>query len=231
MKNKVLVVDDEKNIRLTLKKALSNADYEVETAVNGEDGLAKLKEEEIPVILLDMKMPGMDGIQFLKEVKNKAIETKVIMITGYGSVETAVETLKLGAVDYLRKPFKPEEIINIVQDVFERYKVENSEKEVENFGEYIMLAKNAINKRDFSKAKEMLQQATSLDSEKPEPFNLLGIIYEMQHKQGEAMKMYRAALALAPGYKPANENIERAGESMGSIDLDEVSFGDDEEEE
>jgi YesN/AraC family two-component response regulator len=153
------------------------------------------------------------------------------MITGYGSVETAVETLKLGAVDYLRKPFKPEEIINIVQDVFERYKVENSEKEVESFEEYIMLAKNAINKRDFSKAKEMLQQATSLDSEKPEPFNLLGIIYEMQHKQGEAMKMYRAALALDPGYKPANENIERAGESMGSIDLDDVNFGDDEEEE
>ncbi|RCW47801.1 response regulator [Halanaerobium sp. ST460_2HS_T2] len=230
MKNKVLVVDDEKNIRLTLKKALSNADYEVETAVNGEDGLAKLKEEEIPVVLLDMKMPGMDGIQFLKEVTNKEIETKVIMITGYGSVETAVETLKLGAVDYLRKPFKPEEIINIVQDVFERYKVENSEKEVESFEEYIMLAKNAINKRNFSKAKEMLQQATSLDSEKPEPFNLLGIIYEMQHKQGEAMKMYRAALALEPGYKPANENIERAGESMGSIDLDEVNFGDDEEE-
>jgi len=231
MENKVLIVDDEKNIRLTLKKALSNADYEATTAVNGEDGLTKLKEEEIPVVLLDMKMPGMDGIQFLKEVKNIEIETKVIMITGYGSVETAVETLKLGAIDYLRKPFKPEEIISIVQDVFERYKVENSEKEVESFDEYIMLAKNAINKRNFSKAKEMLQQATSLDSEKPEPFNLLGIIYEMQHKQGEAMKMYRAALALDPGYKPANENIERAGESMGSIDLDEVNFGDDEEEE
>lgn len=230
MKNKVLIVDDEKNIRLTLKTALSKAGYEVETAVNGEDGLSKLQEEGFPVILLDMKMPGMDGIQFLKEITNADLETKVIMITGYGSVETAVETLKLGAVDYLRKPFKPEEIIGIVEDVFERYKVENSEKEVESFEEYIMLAKNAINKRDFSRAKEILQKATSLDSEKPEPFNLLGIIYEMQHKQGEAMKMYRAALALEPGYKPANDNIERAGESMGSIDLDNVNFGDDEEE-
>jgi DNA-binding NtrC family response regulator len=230
MKNKVLIVDDEKNIRLTLKTALSKAGYEVETAVNGEDGLSKLQKEGFPVILLDMKMPGMDGIQFLKEITNADLETKVIMITGYGSVETAVETLKLGAVDYLRKPFKPEEIIGIVEDVFERYEVENSEKEVESFEEYIMLAKNAINKRDFSRAKEMLQKATSLDSEKPEPFNLLGIIYEMQHKQGEAMKMYRAALALEPGYKPANDNIERAGESMGSIDLDNVNFGDDEEE-
>jgi len=227
----VLIVDDEKNIRLTLKTALSKAGYEVETAVNGEDGLTKLKEEEIPVVLLDMKMPGMDGIQFLKEVTDKDIATKVIMITGYSSVETAVETLKLGAVDYLRKPFKPEEIISIVEDVFERHEIENSEKEVESFDDYIMLAKNAINKRDFSKAKEMLQEATSLNSEKPEPFNFLGIIYEMQHKQAEAMKMYRAALALDPGYKPANDNIERAGESMGSIDLDNVNFGDDEEEE
>ena len=231
MKNKVLIVDDEKNIRLTLKTALSKAGYEVETAVNGEDGLTKLKEEEIPVVLLDMKMPGMDGIQFLKEVTEKDIKTKVVMITGYGSVETAVETLKLGAVDYLRKPFKPEEIISIVEDVFERHEIENSEKEVESFEDYIMLAKNAINKRDFSKAKEMLQEATSVNSEKPEPFNLLGIIYEMQHNQAEAMKMYRAALALDPGYKPANDNIERAGESMGSIDLDDVNFGDDEEEE
>ncbi|PXV61925.1 response regulator [Halanaerobium congolense] len=231
MKNKVLIVDDEKNIRLTLKTALSKAGYEVETAVNGEDGLTKLKGEEIPVVLLDMKMPGMDGIQFLKEVTEKDIATKVIMITGYGSVETAVETLKLGAVDYLRKPFKPEEIISIVEDVFERHEMENSEKEVESFEDYIMLAKNAINKRNFSKAKEMLQEATSVNSEKPEPFNLLGIIYEMQHKQAEAMKMYRAALALDPGYKPANDNIERAGESIGSIDLDNVNFGDDKEEE
>ncbi len=230
MKNNILIVDDEKNIRLTLKTALSKAGYEVETAVNGEDGLSKLEEEEFPIVLLDMKMPGMDGIQFLKKITDDEIETKVIMITGYGSVETAVETLKLGAVDYLRKPFKPEEIIEIVEDVFERYEVENSEKEVETFDEYIMLAKNAINKRNFSKAKEMLQEATSLDSEKPEPFNLLGIIYEMQHKQAEAMKMYRAALALEPGYKPANDNIERAGESIGSIDLDNVNFGDDEEE-
>jgi len=230
MKNRVLIVDDEKNIRLTLKKALTNAGYEVDTAVNGEDGLKKIKEEDFPVILLDMRMPGMDGIQFLREINNENIRTKVIMITGYGSIETAVETLKLGAIDYLRKPFKPEEIIDIVDNVFKRYELENAEEEVEDFEGFITLAKNAINKRDFSKAKEMLNKATSLNSEKPEPFNLLGIIYEMQHQQQEAMKMYRAALALDPSYKPANENIERAGQAFASVDLDEVNLGDEEEE-
>lgn len=231
MNKKILIVDDEKNIRLTLKTALKNAGYEVETAVNGEDGLSKVNEEEFPVILLDMKMPGIDGIQFLKELNNKEIETKVIMITGYGSVETAVETLKLGAIDYLRKPFKPEEIIEIVEDVFKKYELENTEREVEGFEDYINLAKKAINKRNFSKAKEMLQKATSENFEKPAPFNLLGIIYEMQHKQPEAMKMYRAALALDPSYKPANDNIERAGENMGTVDIDSMNLGDEEKEE
>ncbi|MFW6281072.1 MAG: response regulator [Halanaerobium sp.] len=230
MDKKILIVDDEKNIRLTLKTALTKAGYEVETAVNGEDGLKKVKEDNFPVILLDMKMPGMDGIQFLKELKNENIDTKVILITGYGSVETAVETLKLGAIDYLRKPFKPEEIIEIVEDVFKRYEFEKSEGETETFEDYITLAKNAINKRDFSKAKEMLQKATSLNAEKPEAFNLLGVIYEMQHQQGEAMKMYRAAIALDPSYKPANDNIERAGESIGAVDVDNMNLGDEDEE-
>jgi lipoprotein NlpI len=77
----------------------------------------------------------------------------------------------------------------------------------------------------------MLQKATSLNAEKPEPFNLLGVIYEMQHKQGEAMKMYRAALALDPSYEPANDNIERAGESIGAVDIDNMNLGDEKEEE
>lgn len=231
MNNRILIVDDEKNIRLTLKTALTKAGYEVETAVNGEDGLTKIKKDDFPVVLLDMKMPGMDGIQFLKEIKGEEIETKVILITGYGSVETAVETLKLGAIDYLRKPFKPEEIIEIVENVFKRYEFEESEKETGNFEDYITLAKNAINKRNFSEAKKLLQEATSLDTEKPEPFNLLGVIYEMQHKQGEAMKMYRAALALDPAYKPANDNIERAGASIGAVDIDNMNLGNEDEEE
>lgn len=228
MNKKILVVDDEKNIRLTLEKALSNAGYEVETALNGEDGLEKISEDEFPVILLDMKMPGMDGLEFLEKVNELNYQTRVIMITGYGNVETAVETMKLGAVDYLRKPFKPQEILEIVDHVFERYQLENNEKKADNFNEILNLAKAEINKKNFNNAIELLKKATSKDSEKPEPFNLMGIIYELKNQQAKAMKMYRAALALDPSYRPATENIQRASETTTYPDINDRDLGDEE---
>lgn len=228
-KKRVIVIDDEKNIRMTLEKALSGAGYEVDTAMNGENGIQKLKEKEYPVVLLDMRLPGIDGIEVLKRINSLDYKTKVIMITGYGNVETAVETMKLGAVDYLRKPFKPGEIKEIVEQVFGRYKLEENEQGADNFREYLNLAKAAINERDFEKAIKFLKKATSLNSEKPEPFNLLGIIYELRRNQPEAMKMYRAALALDPTYKPADENLQRASDMSNEGDLDNVNLGEEEE--
>jgi len=228
MNKRILVVDDEKNIRLTLEKALSNAGYEVETALNGEDGLEKIKENEYPVILLDMKMPGMDGLEFLKKVNEIKYQTRVVMITGYGNVETAVDTMKLGAVDFLRKPFKPQEILGVVDHVFDRYQLENNGKEANSFEDILNLAKAEINKKNFSEAIELLKKATSTDSEKPEPFNLLGIIYELKNQQAKAMKMYRAALALDPSYRPATDNLQRASEMTNQPDINDMDLGDEE---
>ncbi|MFW5982108.1 MAG: response regulator [Halanaerobiaceae bacterium] len=226
MNKKILVVDDEKNIRLTLEKALSNAGYDVETALNGEDGLEKIKEKKYPVILLDMKMPGMDGLEFLKKINQLKYQTRVVMITGYGNIETAVETMKLGAVDYLRKPFKPQEILDVVERVFERYQLENKEKKADSFADILNLAKAEINKKNFNEAIGVLKKASSIDTEKPEPFNLLGVIYELQKQQAKAMKMYRAALALDPSYHPANENLQRASEYTVQADLSDMDLGD-----
>ncbi len=228
MNKRILVVDDEKNIRLTLEKALSNAGYEVETALNGEDGLEKIKENEYPVILLDMKMPGMDGLEFLKKVNEIKYQTRVVMITGYGNVETAVDTMKLGAVDFLRKPFKPQEILGVVDNVFERYQLENNGKEANSFEDILNLAKGEINKKNFIEAIELLKKATSTDSEKPEPFNLMGIIYELKNQQAKAMKMYRAALALDPSYRPATDNLQRASEMTNQPDINDMDLGDEE---
>lgn len=227
---KVLIIDDEKNIRMTLEKSLSGAGYEVETAVNGEDGLQKLKENEYPVILLDMKLPGIDGIEVLKKINALDYTVKVIMITGFGNVETAVETMKLGAVDYLRKPFKPEEIKEVVEDVFNRIQLELTENEASSFEDYLSLAKEEINQRNFDAAIAMLKKATGKKTEKPEPFNLLGVIYELRGNHPEAMKMYRTALSLDPTYKPADENLQRAGniDFAKKGDLEDVNLGEEE---
>ncbi|TYB31433.1 MAG: response regulator [Candidatus Mcinerneyibacterium aminivorans] len=213
MEKNILIIDDEKNIRMTLEKALAEDNYSIDMAINGEEALKKIKDKHYSVILLDLKLPGMDGIEVLEKINELDYETNIIIITGYGSIESAVKTMKLGAIDYLRKPFKPEKIRELVNEVYEKYdiKIDENAENTEDFNKIINLAKNKINNKDFNEAEKLLQKATGKKSTKPEPFNLLGVIYELQNKQTEAMKMYRAALALDPSYKPADENLERAG--------------------
>ncbi|MCK8827914.1 response regulator [Natroniella acetigena] len=206
--NKILVIDDEKNIRITLTKCLEG-DYEVLTAVNGEDGLEKIENNNFDLILLDMKLPGIDGMEVLSKIEELDSEANVIMITGFGTVETAVEAMKLGALDYLRKPFSSEEIRDVVQEVLERRSSKLKEEELDSYEDYLNYAKSCINKRNVRKGEEYLQKAVALDTSKPEAFNLLGVILELKGKILEAQKKYRAALSLDPTYQPAKDNLNR----------------------
>jgi len=207
-KKRILIVDDEKNIRMNLEKALSEK-YEVDSTINGEEALKMLDDQHYPLVLLDLKLPGKDGIEVLREINEIDYKTKVIIITGFGSVDSAVETLKLGATDYLRKPFKPEEIRNKVEKVLSRYNLEEQDSEPENFNEMIEMARAKINNKEFEDAEEYLNKALSLDTESPIPFNLLGIIHEMNGEINKAQKKYRAALSLDPSYTPADKNLSR----------------------
>ena len=223
----ILVIDDEENIRMTLQKTLSKQGYEVETALNGEDGLEKARKSEPDLILLDLKLPGMDGLEVLEKLEDHP--ASVIMITGYGSVETAVKSMKSGAIDYLRKPFSPDEIREIVSEVLERRKLEPREPEKSDYETCIELAKKMINEKKFEQAEDYLEAALASDPSTGEPFNLLGVILEMRGETTEALKKYRAALALDPSYKPAEQNIERATQfdySPEGIKLDEETEAD-----
>ena len=104
---KILVVDDEEIILLSCERVLTEEGYEVQTRLRAEEALALLAEEPIDLILVDLKMPGMDGLEFLRAVKQAYPSISVIMITGYSTVESAVEAMKAGAIDYLPKPFTP----------------------------------------------------------------------------------------------------------------------------
>lgn len=207
MRTRVLIVDDEKNVRLMLRNALSGLDYDVRTAVNGEDALDKMKEEQAEVVLLDMKLPGMDGMEALRALHRDYPHTRVIMITAYGTVETAVEAMKLGAIDYLRKPFSPEQIRELIGEVAERQLLDGSR--LETFDDLLRYAKLLLNRCKYNEALELLHRAVALNTSKPEPFNLMGIISESLGKIEEARKMYRAALALDVMYKPADANLTR----------------------
>lgn len=101
---KILIIDDEKSIRSTLKEILEFEKYQVDTAENGATGLSLFESKEYDLIFCDIKMPKMDGLEFLEKKKIKRIETPVIMISGHGNIETAVQSLKNGAYDYIEKP-------------------------------------------------------------------------------------------------------------------------------
>jgi DNA-binding response OmpR family regulator len=209
MKDKsVLIVDDEKNIRLTLSQALEVLEVETATAADGEEALARLKEKEFSLILLDLKMPGMDGMEVLRQVSEIRPDIRIIILTAYGTVESAVKAMKLGAADFIQKPFAAEEIRGLVSRVLDRGKID--EQKTVDYASSVELAKRCIGDRHFDAAVGHVRKAISLDPSRPEAFNLLGALMEIRGDRIEAQKNYRAALSLDPSYEPAIKNLQRS---------------------
>ncbi len=127
MKIRVLIVDDEEKFVDYLSKRLLNRDYLVGTALSGEEAVEILKEERYDVVILDVLMPGMDGIEALRTIKRIAPLTEVIMLTGHASVESGVEGMKLGAFDYLMKPCETDELVAKINKAYQR-KAEQEER-------------------------------------------------------------------------------------------------------
>lgn len=123
-KGKILVIDDEDIVLISCKRALLPEGFEVKTAQNGIEGLKMIEEERFDLVFTDLKMPDIDGIEVLRIIKQRWPETGVIIITGYQTVDSAVKAIKLGAYDYIEKPFTPDGIINAVNSALEERKKE-----------------------------------------------------------------------------------------------------------
>jgi len=117
---RILIIDDEENFRHMLSVILIKEGYEVETASNGEEGLRKSLASPFNQILCDIRMPRMDGLEFLKEIKKTAVDATIIIMSAYGTLDIAIEAMKRGAYDYISKPFKPDEIILTLRKAEER---------------------------------------------------------------------------------------------------------------
>jgi DNA-binding NtrC family response regulator len=112
-KSKILVVDDEEVVRLSHLRLLTKADCNVEAVWNGTDALREMERDSFDLVLLDLRMPGLDGMSVLRMIKQRWPESEVVVITGYPSVETAKEAIRLGAYDYLAKPVDPDQVIKV----------------------------------------------------------------------------------------------------------------------
>jgi DNA-binding response OmpR family regulator len=218
-KKSILVVDDEKNIRTTIIKSLNPTDYIVHTAVNGEQALTKMDEEEFDLVFLDLTMPGLNGMEVLHRIRRSRPGTEVIMITAHGSVDDAVQAMKLGAADFIQKPFTPSEIKESARHALERHSLEETGVDYHSL---IDQAEQDIAERNHSVARLAIRKAMADDPDRPEAYNLLGVLYEHQGLELQARKFYRAALDIDPTYEPASRNLERttSWHPFGSTRLD-----------
>lgn len=215
----MLVVDDEKNIRLALSRSLEPLGRPVQTAMNGEEALQKMQVQDFDLVFLDLKMPGMDGLEALRRIRRLHPGVPVIIITAHGSIEAAVDAMKLGAVDFLQKPFGPGEIRVLAEQALQR------EAEGGAVGAdprtLVAQARLCLGEHRVEEARRAAQRAIAADPTGPAAYNLLGVAFELAGETAEARKLYRAALDVDPTYKPSASNLARitSWDGRGEIDL------------
>ena len=120
MKSRLLLVDDEEQFVETLSERLTMRDYDVTTSLTGEDAIEKIKNYNFDVVILDVRLPGIEGAEVLREIKNLKPLAEVIMLTGHGTVEMAIEGMKLGAFDFLMKPCETEDLTAKIDKAHDR---------------------------------------------------------------------------------------------------------------
>jgi len=143
----ILIVDDEKAIRKTLSEILSYEGYKIDEAGDGEEGIRKFREKEYDVILCDIKMPKMDGIEFLDKAKEANPYIPIIMISGHGTIETAVEAVKKGAYDYISKPPDLNRLLITIRNAMDKTS---------------LVAETKVLKRKVSKVQDMIGESTPI---------------------------------------------------------------------
>ncbi len=116
---RLLIVDDEDIVHKSCQRILRKEDYNIETAFSAEEGLEKLENSQFDLVVSDLMMPGMGGMEFLKIIKERQLDVTVIIFTGFATAETARQALKLGAFDYIPKPFTPEEFRDVIKNAIE----------------------------------------------------------------------------------------------------------------
>jgi DNA-binding NtrC family response regulator len=121
MNERLLIVDDETNVRLNFRMTLETEGYEIFEAGSGEQAVQLLAKHSFALAILDVRMPGMDGLELLAKMREIGIRVPAMIVTAYSDVPHAVKAMKLGAIDFLQKPLRPEDFRNIVAEIIKRH--------------------------------------------------------------------------------------------------------------
>lgn len=189
----VLIVDDEPNVRLMLRTTLESSGYEVREAADGIGALGHLHVSPCDLVVLDLRMPKMDGMETLRRLRAEGDCTPVVMLTAHGSIPDAVAAMKLGAIDFLAKPITPQALRDVVADVLRRevhhpakppepiVKAEDHSKEI---AFDLVRAKRALNRGEFEEAERLLREVVALDSRSEQAHELLDRLVTLKERDG-----------------------------------------------
>jgi len=211
----ILIVEDEAIMRESLRDWLTDGGYQVETAEEGEEALKAITEQDFGVVILDLKLPGKDGIEVLREARAKSPQLKGIIITAYPSVQTAVEAMKEGAVDYLPKPFDLNDLEKLIRETLGPVQVEIRPKAItkEAVAEPIAV--------EEAKVEEVIAIAPE---EIPVHLKQGKAHFEASHYQ-EALREFESVLKVAPGNIETRVWIRRTREALAAPKVEAVIEG------
>jgi DNA-binding NtrC family response regulator len=205
----ILIVDDDPAIRKALERALASLPHTVRSAADGEEARATIEREPVALVLLDLRMPRLGGMALLRELARDHPDVRVAILTAHGTIEDAVEAMKLGAVDFLQKPFSASEIRALVETVLAREAIDPAT--AQGYDQLVEAVKKLINAQSFADARDKVREAIAArPDDAPEAYNLLGVLEEMRGRRVEAQAHYRVALEMQADYRPAAENLRRS---------------------
>jgi DNA-binding response OmpR family regulator len=189
----ILIVDDEPNVRLMLRTALESAGYRVVEAPDGLVALEQARTAACDLILLDLRMPRLDGMATLARLREARDPTPVVMLTAHGSIPDAVAAMKLGAIDFLTKPITPAELRAVVAQVLRRHDERPSPPDEtapqpdsprRSFAYELARAKRSINRGDFDEAEQQLRDVLAGSPDAKEAHELLDRLLVLKEREG-----------------------------------------------
>ncbi len=187
----VLVVDDEKNVRLTLRQALEDLGLTVDTADDGTEALSQLDNGDYDLMLLDLRMPGIDGLETLQRTRRQAPDLPVVIVTAHGTVKNAVQAMRRGAVDVLLKPISLDALRDLVDQVFRE---PSPPSDATLYDEWVQLATWHLRYRRTDAARHCLEEALTQDDTQPEAHTLLGLLEGTEGDREAARRHLEAAV-------------------------------------
>ncbi|MBI4686842.1 MAG: response regulator [Nitrospirae bacterium] len=217
-KEKVLVIDDELMPRYSMQQVLKDR-YSVLTATGGIEGLESLENEPPDLVVLDIKMPDMDGVTVLREIKKRHPDIEVVLLTAYASIESARDAVRFGAIDYLMKPFDKDDLLNVV----ERGLKKKREREIRRLEHEELLGKTGILERQIVEVKQNLM----MSYEGTVKALLLAIDAKDQYTAGHSEHVARLSHAIGEAMGLPEEAVESLRQSalihdIGKIGVDET---------